>query len=278
MLIAQLTDLHIRPQGKPAYRVVETNMLTERALRSVMHHNPDVLLITGDLTDCGLHEEYALLAEMLQRLVDIPVLAIPGNHDRREAMASALPGTPQDGGFIQFVEERFPVRIVMLDTVVPGFGHGELCPARLRWLEATLDADRSRPTLIGMHHPPFDTGIVHMDHIALRQKAAFKAILARHNQVERVLCGHHHRPIVTRIGAAVASIAPSVADQVELDLDPGAPAALVLEPPAFELHRWTPADGFVSHLAFVKRYPGPFPFVLDADYPGSPAGSPPAEG
>ncbi|MGH7153571.1 MAG: metallophosphoesterase, partial [Acetobacteraceae bacterium] len=68
MLIAQLTDLHVRPVGKAANRVVETNMLTERALRAVAAFvpRPDVVLITGDLTECGLDEEYANLARMLR--------------------------------------------------------------------------------------------------------------------------------------------------------------------------------------------------------------------
>ena len=67
---------------------------------------------------------------------------------------------------------------------------------------------------------------------------------------------------------AVASIAPSVAHQVELELRPGAPGAFVLEPPAFQLHRWSSATGFVTHTALVEEYPGPFPFLSDPDYPG----------
>lgn len=268
MLIAQLTDLHVRPSGVPAYRVVESNMMTERALRAAMQFRPDVVLLTGDLTDCGLASEYELLADMLRRLVDVPVLAIPGNHDRREVMAARLPGTGLERGFVQFADERFPVRLVMLDTVVPGAGHGALCRERLAWLDETLAAAPARPTLIGMHHPPFATGIAHMDEIALRERAEFRALLRRHGQVRRVIAGHHHRPIVAGIEGAIASIAPSVAHQVELDLRPGAPSAFVLEPPAFELHRWSAEDGFVSHVAMVERYPGPFPFIPDADYPG----------
>ncbi len=268
MLIAQITDLHIRPEGKPAYRVVETNMLTERALRAVMLHRPDLVVITGDLTDCGLREEYAVLADMLRRNVSAPVLAIPGNHDRREVMIAHLPQTRQHDGFVQYVVEDLPVRVAMLDTVVPGAGHGELCPLRLDWLERTLAAAPTRPTLIGMHHPPFATGIEHMDRIALRPRQAFAEILARHPQVQRVVCGHHHRPVVSRVGHAIASIAPSVAHQVELDLRQGAPSAFVLEPPAFELHHWSADNGFVSHVVMVERYPGPFPFVTEPEYPG----------
>lgn len=272
-LIAQLTDLHVRPQGLTADRVTETNMLTERALRRVatLRPPPDALIITGDLTDSGLPAEYAVLAEMLARILAIPVHLIPGNHDRREGVLAHLPGVPQmEGGFIQYTTQVGPVRLLMLDTVVPGAGHGALCPARLDWLDRTLAAAPDAPTMIGMHHPPFACGIAHMDRIALRDPAAFTAVVARHPQVRRIVCGHHHRPIVAAVAHAIASIAPSVAHQVELDLDPAAPATFMLEPAGFDLHRWTEADGFVTHTAVVDAFPGPFPFLPNPDYPGKP--------
>jgi len=119
-----------------------------------------------------------------------------------------------------------------------------------------------------MHHPPFACGIAHMDRINLQNTAAFAEVVGRHPQVERVVCGHHHRAITAKLGQAIVSIAPSVAHQVEMALQPDAPAAFVLEPPAFQLHRWSPHDGFVSHTVYVETFPGPFPFLTDPDYPG----------
>jgi 3',5'-cyclic-AMP phosphodiesterase len=264
MLIAQLTDLHLRPVGHPANRVVETNMLTERAFRAVMARPPlpDVVLLTGDLTDQGMAEEYAVLAELLDRTLPLPVLTIPGNHDNRAVMLAHLPGTRQEEGFVQYAVEHFPVRLVMLDTLVPGAAHGELCAGRLSWLDRTLAAVPDKPTLIAMHHPPFVCGIEHMDRLALQDRAAFAEILARHKQVRRIICGHNHRCITARVGDATASIAPSIAHQVELDLRADAPAAFVLEPPAYHLHQWSDEHGFVTHTAFVETYPGPFPFLV----------------
>jgi Icc protein len=160
------------------------------------------------------------------------------------------------------------VRLVMLDTVVPGYGHGELCARRLAWLERTLAAAPERPTVIGMHHPPFACGIEHMDKINLRQSAEFTAIVARHRQVARILCGHHHRPITAQVAHTIAMVGPSVAHQVELALAPGAAAAFVMEPPAYLIHRYTAEAGIVTHQAYVDDYPGPFPFLAEADYPG----------
>ncbi len=266
--IVQLTDLHVRPLGLPAYRVCESTMLTERALRVVGRLRPDAVVITGDLTDCGLACEYALADTMIRRLLPCPVHVIPGNHDRREVMRGHMANVTWHEGHIQYAAEAGPVRLVMLDTVVPGAGHGCLDGGRLAWLDRTLAERPEQPTMIAMHHPPFTCGIAHMDAINLHDHAAFAAVVARHRQVSRIVCGHHHRPVVAQVAHAVASIAPSVAHQVELDLDPGATGAFVMEPPAFQIHLWSPAAGFVTHTALVESFPGPFPFTLDADYPG----------
>jgi 3',5'-cyclic-AMP phosphodiesterase len=271
MIIVQLTDLHVRPLGEACYRVLETNMLTERAFRAVarLRPEPDVVLITGDVTDCGLPAEYAMLKDMLARHLPRAHL-IPGNHDRRENMIEALGCPVAETGFIDYTIDAGPLRIVMLDTVVPGGGHGELRPAQLEWLDRTLADAPDKPTMIGMHHPPFACGVGHMDAINLRNAAAFAEIVARHRQVERIVCGHNHRAITARVGNAIATLAPSVGGSVELDLRPGAPSAFMLEPPAYQIHLWTPEDGFVTHTACVEDYAGPFPFTTPPEYPGRP--------
>jgi Icc protein len=274
MLICQLTDLHVRPVGKPANRVVETNRFTERAFRAVARLNPrpDIVVITGDLTECGLDAEYANLARLLRKWLPMPVFVIPGNHDRRTSFREGLrqlPGVTADPHFVQYTVEDYPVRLVMLDTLVPGAGHGELRTEQLEFLDRTLAGAPDKPTIIAMHHPPFACGIAHMDRINLRNTPEFAAIIARHRQVERIICGHHHRPIVTRVAHTIASISPSVAHQVEMSLDPHDPGAFVFEPPAFQLHCWTPTGGIVSHTVYVEDFPGPYPFVNDPEYPGS---------
>lgn len=272
MLIAQLTDLHLRPLGLPAYRVSETNMMTKRAFDMVaaLQPRPDVVLITGDMTDCGLESEYQLLRSLLTRL-PMPVFMIPGNHDRRDNLKRVFSDWPtivSDPDFVQFVVDDFPVRLIGLDTVIAGESGGKLCERRLDFLEAAL-AGSDRPSIIFLHHPPFECGIVHMDRISLMEGGERLAEIVRANgKVERILCGHHHRPIETLFGGTICSIAPSVTHQVAFDLSEEHEGALVLEPPAFRLHRYRAETGTVSHMVYVERFPGPFPFVLDASYPG----------
>jgi len=276
MLICQLTDLHVRPVGKAANRVCETNMLTERAFRAVARLNPrpDVVVITGDLTDCGLDTEYANLTRMLRTLAPMPVFVIPGNHDQRDNLRDGLkhlPGVTVDPRYVQYAVDDYPVRLVMLDTLVPGAAHGELAPEQLEFLDRTLAAAPDKPTIVGMHHPPFACGMI-QDSINLHNAGAFAAVIARHPQVERIICGHHHRAVVARVAHAIALISPSVVHQVAMSFPPHDPAdhgSLILEPPAFQLHRWTSADGIVSHTIYVEDYPGPFPFLGNPDVPAS---------
>lgn len=265
MLICQLTDLHVRPKCGATDDEAETNTMTEQACRVVAAFDPmpDVVIITGDLTERGHEAEYANLAAMLARTLSMPVYVIPGNHDRRDALRSVLahlPGVTSDPFFVQYAVEDHPVRLVMLDTLVPGSNHGELSDAQLDWLDGTLAAEPSKPTLVAMHHPPFATGIPHMDKIALLNASAFRSVIARHRQVERIVCGHHHRPIVGQCAHAVASISPSVAHQLALTFDPMQPGAFNYEPPAFQLHMRQGAGDFVSHTVYTDTYRGPFPF------------------
>lgn len=273
MLIAQLTDTHVRPEGLPAYRVSETNMMTERALHCIarLSPKPDVVMITGDITDNGLATEYQYFARLVEESGISTPLLVPGNHDRRDEMRQHLPFLARylrDEAFIHYVVDDFPLRLVMLDTLEPGQSHGQLCEKRLAWLEQTLAMAPDKPTLIGMHHPPFATGIAHMDEISLIAPEAFTAIIARHKQVRLIVCGHVHRPIYSMIAHCPVMISPSATHQVNLDLtQPGRRGGMVLEPSAFAIHRWH-NDQLVSHVALIEAFPGPFPFVLDSSYPG----------
>ena len=269
MILAQLTDLHVRPRGMAAMRMCETNLLTERALRAAAAFRPkiDAMMITGDLAANGLKEEYQEFAAMLRRTIEVPVYVIPGNHDRREPLRSELkhlPGVAADPEFIQYAVDDWPVRLVMIDTHVPGQTHGELSAKQLAWLDRTLAAVPDKPTMVAMHHPPFLCGIRHMDGIILNDYEPFIGVIAKHRQVQRVLCGHHHRPITASVAHAIASIGPGVAHQVELDLFSDKPGMWNLEPAAYQLHVWIDKPGtIVSHTAYVENYPGPWPFVAD---------------
>lgn len=264
MLIAQISDTHIKPQGRLAYGRVDT----ERMLRDCIAHvgaqqpQPDVVVITGDLVDFGHADEYALLKDCLLPLAQ-PVLLIAGNHDERQSMRRAFADERwaylhEDSKFIQYAITLGELRFIGLDTLIPGSGAGLLCPQRLQWLDETLAAAR-QPTVIMMHHPPFLTGIAHMDQQGLTGRIAFEAVVAKHSHVCRILCGHLHRPIQASFAGVLASTAPSPAHQVALGLASNSPDCFVMEPPGYQLHLWRDAR-MVSHQVVMGEFAGPYPF------------------
>ena len=266
MILCQLTDLHIRASGSLAYGRVDTNAFFNQAIEELaaLSPAPDVYLLTGDLTDFGRADEYAVLAQGIARLGK-PAYLLPGNHDERAGMRSAFPAheylfAPRSNAasFIQYRIDLNGTALVTLDTVVPQQSHGALDAERLAWLAAHLD--HTTPTIIAMHHPPFGTGIAHMDRIGLLQGAAeLEAVLAKHHNIERVLCGHLHRSIQARFANTFASTCPSPAHQVALDLNAAGASAYRMEPPGYQLHIWQ-SGRLVTHTGVFGNHAGPFPF------------------
>lgn len=263
-LLAQVTDPHVKAEGRLSYRVVDTAAALRRCVEHVMGlaQKPDAVLFTGDLTDFGRPEEYAQLARLISPL-DMPVYLMPGNHDAREALRAAFPGhgyLRQREETVDYVIEDWPLRIVALDSVVPMRSGGALRPHQLEWLDGVLSAAPSRPTLVAVHHAPFSTGIGHMDDIGLENAAGLEAVVRAHPQVALVACGHLHRAIQTRFGGTLASTCPSPAHQVLLDLDERAASRFAMEPPGYQLHLWREGLGVVTHTVAIGRFDGPYPF------------------
>jgi Icc protein len=160
------------------------------------------------------------------------------------------------------------VRLVALDTVIPGRTEGEICATREAWLAQALARGDGRPTIILMHHPPFVTGVPAMDPMRCACAPSFAATIVRHPEIERVVAGHYHRPIVVRYAGTIGFVAPSTAHQVALDLRDDEPARLVLEPPGFALHVYTPGVGMASHIVPVGDFGAAREFELAPEYPG----------
>jgi len=266
-ILAQITDLHLRPRGLTCYRVSDTNMLAERAVNTLrqMHPRPDAVIVTGDLTDRADEREYDLARHLLGRL-SMPVFLIPGNHDTSQSMKTAFSDYPGMQSALEdklcYTVEIGDIRLIGLDSSVPGKPFGILGKDQLAWLDTTLTAS-SVPTIVAVHHPPVPTGIHHMDQIALNDADELADVLKRHDHVERLICGHVHRPIISAFAGTIMTLAPSTAHQLVLDFDETAPADFNFEPPAFFLHRYTPASGLVTHMSYVESFPGPYPFWSD---------------
>jgi len=256
MLIGQLTDIHIGfDRGNPR----ESNMLR---LEAVLDHlatsptPPELLLLTGDLTEHGDAESFARLAAAMQRF-PVPIWPIPGNHDLRAPLLAAFPHAGSHDGFVQYAIELDGLRVLMLDTLEDGRHAGGYCETRAAWLARELAAKPEVPTLIAMHHPPFAAGIPWMDTDPREPWVArFAAAIAGHGQIVGIICGHVHRATATQWQGRTAVICPSTSPAVGMDLrpiDPDVPdgrALITDEPAGFGLHRWHGGQ-LVTHFSWA---------------------------
>jgi Icc protein len=251
-ILVQLSDLHLREDdGGPARRL-------ERVVSRVaaLEPPPNAVLLSGDLADVPSSAAYEQAHELLAPL-DVPVHAIPGNHDDRDMLRARFsPGTGYPGEPVCLAADCGALRLVGIDTTVPSREGGSLDTERLEWLERTLADEPSRATLLALHHPPVLTGIRSMDSIALDTggRVALEALLERHPQVQSIACGHVHTTMVSSYAGRALLICPSTNSAIELDLRPrdDIPFALADQPLGFALH--TLNDGrLVSHVQLVEQ-------------------------
>ena len=266
LLIAQISDLHIKRPGVLAYGQVDTAAALTRCVATLnaFRSRPELVVISGDLADTPVAEEYEHLNRLLAPL-EIGFAAVPGNHDSRELMRAALPkgGYAQSTGALNSLHAVGPLDLVLLDSSVPGKPHGELEAATLAWLDATLALSSTRPALIFLHHPPFVTGIHHMDVQNLRNAGALAKVLRQHPRARLVAAGHVHRAALTQFFGVPATICPAPNHAVALDLEDSLPPSFKVEPPAFHLHTWFSGEHFgdlITHHVPIGDFPGPFPF------------------
>ncbi len=264
MLIAQLSDPHIRPEGTLYQDVVDSNAMFAAAIQQVNAFHPaiDLVLLSGDIVDEGLPAEYAKARALLAALRP-PYLVIPGNHDRHADFRKAFQDhtyLPQAHPF-HYQYEAGPLRILALDVTLPGLHHGAIDAARLAWLEQALAQQPARPSLLMLHQPPFACGIPYLDEYWCAGGEALAALLTRYPAVQRVLCGHVHRFMQLRFGGTLLCTAPSTTTAIALQLDAAAQPRSFIEPPAFLLHHWRPETGLITHFCPIGTFPGPYPFA-----------------
>jgi 3',5'-cyclic-AMP phosphodiesterase len=267
-LIAQISDLHVKPMGVLAYRRVDTAAAFARCIKELNRFTPrpDLVVISGDLVDSPSKEAYDHFIRLLTPL-ELPFAAIPGNHDDRDLMRAALPQPYASlRGALHSVREVGGVDVVLVDSVTPGENYGTLDADGLAWLETVLSASTTRPALLFLHHPPFATGIAHMDAQNLRNAGDLAAILRRHRRARLIAAGHVHRATSTNFAGIAATICPAPNHAVALDLDARLPPSFTIEPPAFHLHVWSAGDDFgvvVTHWVPIGDFDGPHRFFDD---------------
>ncbi|REC94385.1 phosphodiesterase [Kushneria indalinina] len=223
MLIVQLSDSHLCADPAQRYRGVDVQARLSSMMARVAACQPDLVILSGDVSDDGSIASYQRAAEQLDAL-GCRWTWLPGNHDHPATMAEVRP--------LETVIHLDGWQIVLLDSWIEGEEGGRLGVDQLARLEAQLAGDTT-PTLIVLHHPPVIVEAAWMNEIGLEDRDAFRAILGRYDHVHAVLCGHiHHERTCLQDGVPIMSV-PAVAaqfvpDSPDFAVDERAPAGFRL--------------------------------------------------
>jgi 3',5'-cyclic AMP phosphodiesterase CpdA len=262
--ILQLTDLHVTAPGRLASDVLDTRAIMSSAIDRLIERRAslgplDALLVTGDVSDDGTVESYALVRAELERL-GLPLLVLPGNHDSREAFRSGfadLPSMPAVG-LIDWKAEVGGAVIVGLDTLVEGQAGGMLRRESLAFLAEALMEAGGRPVVLALHHPPLRTGIGFMDAIGLENTPALETVLEQTPGEVLMVAGHVHGVYHARIGRHPVMTAPSICSAFSLDVRSDAPVGFMRGPTGCAVFDTGP--GGVWSAVPLDITDGPFPF------------------
>jgi 3',5'-cyclic-AMP phosphodiesterase len=234
MKFLHVSDLHMVGGNALLYGLNPQERLRACVAHINRHHSDaECVVITGDLTQTGSPEAYALVKSVLADLA-MPFHLMVGNHDDRDNFKSAFPDTPIDSeGFIQFTLDTSVGRFICIDTLERGQPHGTFCDRRRAWLKAQLGAAKGLPVYLFMHHPPFKVGLRRMDEIRLFDSEAFSDLVVGRPNIKHLFFGHLHRPLSGSWQGIPFSNVPGTNHQVELNfvkegLVPGSH-----EPPAY---------------------------------------------
>ncbi|WP_306368331.1 metallophosphoesterase [Nocardiopsis sp. CC223A] len=212
--IIQLSDVHIVGAGEPLHGQDTVDHLAT-ALRSVEEAGIPLsaLLLSGDLADAGDPRSYEILREAVEPVAErlgVPALYMMGNHDERGALRAGLLDEPGSDAPLYYVHRIGGLRIVVLDSTVPGHHHGELGEEQLEWLREELASPAPEGTVLGLHHSPIPSPLPLMDPLGLRSPEKLADVL-RGSDVRMVLSGHAHHPAAGAFAGIPAWISGALA-------------------------------------------------------------------
>ena len=263
--VLQISDTHLVQEGALVSGTLDTASPLQRLVMRITELQEEVgaldaIIVSGDLSDDGSEKSYELFKSILSPL-NLPIFAVPGNHDQRAPFRTAFSksGYLPKSGKLNWHQALEPLQLIGLDTLIEGEGGGALDSETLDFLDAQLRKIQGSPVIVMFHHPPFNTGIKFMDSIGLNSGGErLQEILTSFSGDLIVVCGHIHRNISTQIGGHAVMTAPSVCSSFLYNIHHDAPVGFLKQEGGMLLHRWH--EGFKSIRIEATRGDGPFAF------------------
>jgi len=262
--LLHLSDLHVVAPGKLCSGVLDTGAILKASVDCILARMPSIgpldgILLTGDISDDGSSETYDLAFRELARF-DLPLYAVPGNHDNRDCLRHALRAQPwmPAHGTIDWIVDLPDTRLIGLDTLIGGQGAGQLQPKTLGFLTQALSTAGARSVIVALHHPPLLTGIRFMDAIGLQNLPDLAQALPPDCAPAMFVSGHVHGIYVGHIGAHRVVTAPSLCSAFALDRRVDASVGFFTGPTGYAIVETGPQDNWTAQM--LATGDGPFAF------------------
>ncbi|MEY3571162.1 MAG: hypothetical protein RIQ85_1282 [Pseudomonadota bacterium] len=242
--LAQLSDTHVVRKHSVLRNGIDSNQALRAAVYQLIKADDiDAVLLSGDLVERGEIYEYFELRSILDPLMGLkPVYLMLGNHDVRDNFL----GLFRDYPFINQANNSWGVQysvplsdthaLVVLDTLKEGRDAGYLSADKLIWLDRTLERHRGKSVLLAMHHPMIDVGNSMMNQMNLVNQSDLSAVLQKHKNITRILCGHIHREIVGVFSTIPVQVCPSTAFAYPANLNESNVDQLCKDNPGYLVH------------------------------------------
>jgi len=200
-VLAHISDTHFLGGSRPLYGSIDTDANLASALSALEASKIDIdaLVFTGDIADLGEPDAYGRVRRLVEPAaarMGAEVVWVMGNHDDRSAFRTELLGAADSEGFgddrpIDRVIDLGGLRVIALDTSVPGYHHGELTEHQLDWLGRQLSVDAPHGTILALHHPPVPSPVAYMQVLELQRQHELAEVV-RGSDIRSILGGHLH--------------------------------------------------------------------------------------
>jgi 3',5'-cyclic AMP phosphodiesterase CpdA len=229
--LLHISDTHVLAGGGKLYDRVES----ERHLQALFEEfeasggRPDAIVFTGDLADKGEPDAY----DRIRRIVDpaaerlgAQVIWVMGNHDDRGAFRRGLLGEAGQAGAggsvrpVDRVDDVNGLRVITLDSTVPGHHHGEIAPAQLDWLAEELSMPAPHGTILAMHHPPVPSVLDLAVAVELRDQGGLAEVVEG-SDIRSIIAGHLHYSSTATFAGVPVSVASASCYTQDLNVPVG---------------------------------------------------------
>ncbi|MFC9770730.1 MULTISPECIES: phosphodiesterase [unclassified Pseudarthrobacter] len=223
--LLHLSDPHLLGGPEPLYGVVDSEARLAQLFEEVKASGarPEAVIFTGDLADKGEPDAYAKLRAIVDpacKELGAEVIWAMGNHDNRANFREGLLDQPGDDAPVDNSYFINGLRVITMDTTVPGYHHGELSGSQLEWLARELETPAPDGTILALHHPPVPSVLDLSVLVELRDQGSLAAVV-RNSDVRTILAGHLHYSTTATFAGIPVSVASASCYTQDLNVPVG---------------------------------------------------------